>query len=213
VSHCCSQNLDQSDEFQFEQQEDSINRLIQYIQQSDQAKYNKNQLAYQRIVEGKKKILTVPLGNGVNRYNSFDQSYDDLDKKLSKMEGAFYVDKHVFKGNGSLFKGEMRKTTKGRYPKKSDRELEEGSDTSSLFSLNPQAADSNQVVKKEVSERHGYGINKWTSGAVYEGEWRKNKTHGLGTFWHSSGDIYTGEFLDDKANGFGVYTHLNSSVY
>ena len=42
--------------------------------------------------------------------------------------------------------------------------------------------------------RHGYGVNKWKSGAVYEGEWLNNKTHGKGTFWHSGGDIYIGEF-------------------
>jgi len=47
----------------------------------------------------------------------------------------------------------------------------------------------------EVNERHGYGINKWESGAVYEGQWYANKTQGKGIFWHSGGEIFIGEFV------------------
>ena len=54
-----------------------------------------------------------------------------------------------------------------------------------------QQSDEDQEV---VVERHGFGINKWKSGAVYEGEWLNDKTHGKGIFWHSGGDIYIGEF-------------------
>ena len=70
-----------------------------------------------------------------------------------------------------------------------------------------------QNKEKSRSERHGYGVNKWTNGAVYEGEWRNNQTNGKGTFWHSGGDIYIGEFLNDQAHGFGVYIHKNGSRY
>ena len=45
-----------------------------------------------------------------------------------------------------------------------------------------------------INVRHGYGINKWESGAVYEGEWQDNKSHGKGIFWHSTGEIYIGQF-------------------
>jgi hypothetical protein len=61
--------------------------------------------------------------------------------------------------------------------------------------------------------RHGYGIQQWTDGAHYEGEWKFNKADGKGTFWHTEGDIYTGSFKNDMANGFGEYSHLNGSKY
>lgn len=61
--------------------------------------------------------------------------------------------------------------------------------------------------------RDGYGINKWDNGAVYQGQWRNNKTNGKGTFWHVGGDIYIGEFDNDQAHGFGVYIHNNGSRY
>ncbi len=35
--------------------------------------------------------------------------------------------------------------------------------------------------------RHGYGIQYWTDGAHYEGQWFMNKAEGQGTFWHAGG--------------------------
>ena len=40
--------------------------------------------------------------------------------------------------------------------------------------------------------KHGFGIIKFKSGAIYEGEWENNRIHGQGTFWHVGGDIYAG---------------------
>jgi hypothetical protein len=42
--------------------------------------------------------------------------------------------------------------------------------------------------------RHGYGVQYWTDGAHYEGQWKYNKAEGQGIFWHAEGDIYHGEF-------------------
>ena len=61
--------------------------------------------------------------------------------------------------------------------------------------------------------RHGYGVQYWTDGAHYEGQWSYNKAEGQGTFWHAEGDIYRGEFKNDMANGYGEYTHINGSKY
>lgn len=38
--------------------------------------------------------------------------------------------------------------------------------------------------------RHGYGVQYWTDGAHYEGQWSFNKAEGNGTFWHAEGDVY-----------------------
>ena len=47
--------------------------------------------------------------------------------------------------------------------------------------------------KEDIDEfRHGYGIQYWTDGAHYEGDWHYNKAEGQGTFWHAEGDIYVG---------------------
>ena len=50
---------------------------------------------------------------------------------------------------------------------------------------------------KGIEERCGYGVQIWTDGAVYEGNWVENKAEGKGTFWHAEGDIYIGEFKAD----------------
>jgi len=67
-------------------------------------------------------------------------------------------------------------------------------------------------AKKSI-ERHGFGINFWKSGAIYEGSWINNKAQGLGCFWHLTGDIYVGEFEEDQAQGFGIYIYASGSRY
>ena len=56
--------------------------------------------------------------------------------------------------------------------------------------------------------RHGYGIQYWTDGAHYEGQWSYNKAEGQGTFWHAEGDVYKGEFKNGKKHGWFKY-YLN----
>lgn len=46
-------------------------------------------------------------------------------------------------------------------------------------------------------QRQGFGIQKWSDGAVYMGEWVDNKAEGKGVFWHAEGDVYVGEFKAD----------------
>ena len=73
--------------------------------------------------------------------------------------------------------------------------------------------NSNQDEENMTEFRHGYGIQFWTDGAHYEGNWVFNKAEGQGTFWHAEGDVYRGEFKNDMANGYGEYTHINGSKY
>lgn len=59
------------------------------------------------------------------------------------------------------------------------------------------ASNSEYQGQLDNYKRHGFGINKWKSGAVYLGDWKNDKTNGKGTFWHANGDTYIGEFVDD----------------
>ena len=68
-------------------------------------------------------------------------------------------------------------------------------------------------INGQPQERQGFGIQRWSDGAVYLGEWVDNKAEGKGVFWHAEGDVYVGEFKGDQANGFGIYTHINGSRY
>jgi hypothetical protein len=48
-----------------------------------------------------------------------------------------------------------------------------------------------------------YGVNKYSDGDVYEGQFQNNKKNGYGVYKYSSGNIYEGEMKDDKKHGFG----------
>ena len=95
-----------------------------------------------------------------------------------------YVDSHQF-ANGSKYKGQMV----------------------------PMHQRGDDDAATEVSSRHGFGINQYASGAVYMGQWQKDKTNGSGIFWHVNEDLYVGQFLEDQSDGFGIYIHKNGSFY
>lgn len=48
------------------------------------------------------------------------------------------------------------------------------------------------------SERHGTGTYRHADGAVYEGQWFKDKQHGTGTMIYADGCIYTGVWYKNK---------------
>lgn len=41
--------------------------------------------------------------------------------------------------------------------------------------------------------RDGFGTQTWSDGARYEGDWKLHKAHGKGKFFHASGDTYDGD--------------------
>ena len=46
--------------------------------------------------------------------------------------------------------------------------------------------------------RHEKGRLIWSSGAVYEGQFKDDKKHGHGMFKYADGDMYQGEFKNDE---------------
>ena len=59
----------------------------------------------------------------------------------------------------------------------------------------------------------GYGIKRYNTGDVYDGQWKGNQKSGKGTYTWKNGDKYEGEWLDDKMNGHGTYNYANGNVY
>ena len=57
--------------------------------------------------------------------------------------------------------------------------------------------------------KNGQGTYKWSSGTVYEGQWKDGKKNGQGTAKYSDGGVYEGQYKDDKRNGQGTYTNIN----
>lgn len=66
---------------------------------------------------------------------------------------------------------------------------------------------------EEKNERHGYGIQVWSDGSMYQGYWKEDKANGWGRLIHADGDVYEGEWKDDKAHGQGVYKHTDGAEY
>mmetsp|Transcript_41429 Transcript_41429/g.83063 ORF Transcript_41429/g.83063 Transcript_41429/m.83063 type:complete len:180 (-) Transcript_41429:284-823(-) len=51
----------------------------------------------------------------------------------------------------------------------------------------------------------GHGKMKFSSGEVYEGNFKEGRIEGRGTMTFTSGDVYTGQFLADMMDGIGTY--------
>lgn len=54
---------------------------------------------------------------------------------------------------------------------------------------------------------------EFTSGAVYEGEWKAAKFNGKGSYSLPSGDVYSGSFLNGKQHGYGELHYSDSRRY
>ncbi|MDB4345681.1 hypothetical protein OAA43_01245, partial [bacterium] len=75
----------------------------------------------------------------------------------------------------------------------------------------PDAGVWNGKLNKE-GEAHGYGVFKFESGAVYEGNLKDGEFHGKGKI-SNNGIAYEGDWKDDKYHGKGIMTYNNGSVY
>ncbi|XP_048019884.1 ankyrin repeat and MYND domain-containing protein 1 isoform X1 [Megalobrama amblycephala] len=62
-------------------------------------------------------------------------------------------------------------------------------------------------------KRNGHGIQEWTDGCKYEGEFVNNLKHGTGVFTWANGEFYKGSFFKDYRHGKGMYSWPNGSKY
>jgi hypothetical protein len=63
------------------------------------------------------------------------------------------------------------------------------------------------------NERQGWGVQKWTDGAIYEGFWKGDAANGKGRFIDSCGDVYEVAWVNGRSHGHGRYTHYNGSTF
>lgn len=62
----------------------------------------------------------------------------------------------------------------------------------------------------QTTEKRTY---TYSTGAVYDGEWRGGMRHGRGTIVWSDGAKYEGEWAFNAATGQGKFTHTEGDVY
>ncbi|CAN8234130.1 unnamed protein product [Cochlearia groenlandica] len=59
----------------------------------------------------------------------------------------------------------------------------------------------------------GYGIECWSKGSKYKGQYKKGLRHGYGVYWFYTGDSYSGEWFNGQSHGFGMQTCADGSSY
>ncbi|KAJ4881099.1 histone H3 K4-specific methyltransferase SET7/9 family protein [Raphanus sativus] len=89
-----------------------------------------------------------------------------------------------------------------------------------LLSLKLRSSSSSKVVwsigsnpEKKKKTNSGCWVQKYSSGDVYEGEFRKGKCWGSGVYYYSVKGKYEGDWVDGKYDGFGVETWAKGSRY
>ncbi|KAG2322723.1 hypothetical protein Bca52824_015936 [Brassica carinata] len=59
----------------------------------------------------------------------------------------------------------------------------------------------------------GYGIECWSKGSKFKGQYKQGLRHGYGVYWFYTGDSYSGEWFNGQSHGFGVQTCADRSSY
>ncbi|CAH8356271.1 unnamed protein product [Eruca vesicaria subsp. sativa] len=59
----------------------------------------------------------------------------------------------------------------------------------------------------------GYGIESWSKGSKYKGQYKQGLRHGYGVYLFYTGDSYSGEWFNGQSHGFGVQTCSDGSSY
>jgi hypothetical protein len=59
----------------------------------------------------------------------------------------------------------------------------------------------------------GKGVYRWANGCSYTGDFVDNKRTGKGVFRWANGNSYTGDYVDDKMTGKGVFRWANGNIF
>lgn len=69
------------------------------------------------------------------------------------------------------------------------------------------------MMQAGVCDRSGPGVQQWTEGSRYEGEFRNGLKHGNGTFTWPNRECYKGSFYKDNRHGRGTYFWPDGSQF
>ncbi|TSK53751.1 Ankyrin repeat and MYND domain-containing protein 1 [Bagarius yarrelli] len=69
------------------------------------------------------------------------------------------------------------------------------------------------MTQAGVCDRNGTGVQEWTDGSRYQGEFRNGLKHGDGTFTWPNGEYYKGYFYKDYRHGRGNYFWPDGSQF
>lgn len=68
-------------------------------------------------------------------------------------------------------------------------------------------------VDASTGLRHGHGVLYYTSGNVYDGEWRDGAANGIGEKRYANGDVFRGMWRGGKRSGRGSYLHADGHFF
>ena len=63
-----------------------------------------------------------------------------------------------------------------------------------------------------LAQSHGFGLEYYASGSIYQGQFERDCRHGLGIYTWSSGLSYGGTWLKGIQHGEGVETNINLPI-
>ena len=91
----------------------------------------------------------------------------------------------------------------GEHPREAFHPLGEGL----LVNMDGSCYSGQMIARKDGSfpepARHGLGLQLFSDGSFYAGEYSQDKAEGQGFFCSSEGSMYYGAFKDDIRHGFG----------
>jgi len=59
---------------------------------------------------------------------------------------------------------------------------------------------------------HGWGVETWSNGLVYEGYFRQGLKQPRGVLRFADGDVYEGDFKENKISGKGRLFNLSKKI-
>ena len=67
--------------------------------------------------------------------------------------------------------------------------------------LHPEATYSGDL---QYGKACGKGVEKWSTGIEFKGEFLNNKRHGKGRMLQRDGTVYDGQWVNGVAEGYGI---------
>lgn len=71
----------------------------------------------------------------------------------------------------------------------------------------------NNSLQKTFNNSSLQGVQEWSDGRKYQGEFKDNLMNGFGFYLFSDGKTYEGQYFNDKKHGYGIYKWSDGKQY